>query len=73
RAIILGMDSDGHYQKIIARAPLAELYMYSSTLRALTQGRAKFSLKFSEYSPVPNDIQQKLIEAHKAEVAEAHG
>ncbi|NUQ22442.1 MAG: elongation factor G [Saprospiraceae bacterium] len=72
RAIILGMDSDGHYQKIIARAPLAELYMYSSTLRSLTQGRAKFSLKFSEYSPVPNDIQQKLIEAHKAELAEAH-
>jgi elongation factor G len=61
RAIIQGMDSEGLYQKIIARVPLAELYQYSSTLRALTQGRAKFSQEFKEYNPVPHDIQQKLI------------
>lgn len=67
RAIIQGMDSDGHYQKILARAPLAELYMYSSTLRSLTQGRAKFNLNFAEYAAVPGDIQAKLIEAHKHE------
>jgi elongation factor G len=38
RAIIMGIDADGHYQKISARVPLAELYKYSSTLRSLTQG-----------------------------------
>ncbi|MCB9285265.1 MAG: elongation factor G [Lewinellaceae bacterium] len=70
RAIILGMDSEGHYQKIIAKVPLAELYQYSSTLRSLSQGRAKFTQKFLEYSPVPGDIQQKLIEAHKVEEEE---
>jgi elongation factor G len=67
RAIIAGMDSEGRYQKIIAKVPLAELYQYSSTLRSLSQGRAKFHLQFSEYSPVPGDIQQRLIEQHKTE------
>jgi elongation factor G len=46
------------------------LYGYSTTLRSLSQGRAKFSQKFAEYSPVPHDVQQRLIEAHKAEMAE---
>lgn len=68
RAIIIGMDSDGHYQKIIARVPLSELYLYSSALRSFTQGRAKFTRAFSEYAQVPGDIQQKLIEAHKVEM-----
>ncbi len=67
RAIIIGMDSEGHYQKIIARVPLAELYQYSSTLRSISQGRAKYNRSFAEYAPVPGDIQQRLIAEHKAE------
>ena len=66
RAIIQGMDSEGHYKKIMAKVPLAELYQYSSTLRSMSQGRAKFTRKFAEYSSVPHDIQQKLVEAYKA-------
>ena len=72
RAIIMGMDSDGHYQKINARVPLAEMYQYSSTLRSLSQGKAKFSRKFADYVPVPPDIQQKLIAEHKEEEEESH-
>ncbi|MFN4257450.1 MAG: elongation factor G, partial [Saprospiraceae bacterium] len=60
RAIIMGMDAEGHYQIIRARVPLKELHKYSSTLRALTQGKAKFSISFAEYAAVPMDIQQKL-------------
>lgn len=71
RALPQGMDRQGHYQKILAKVPLAELYQYSSTLRSLTQGRAKFSRKFAEFSPVPHDLQKKLIEAYRAETAEA--
>ena len=70
--MIVGMDSDGHYQKIIAKVPLAELYQYSSTLRSLTQGKAKFTQKFIEYMPVTPDIQAKLIEHHKEELEESH-
>lgn len=72
RAIIMGMDNDGHYQKIIAKVPLSELYQYSSSLRSLTQGKAKFSQKFAEYMPVSPDIQAKLAAAHKEEVEESH-
>ena len=71
RAIIMGMDAEGHYQKIKAQVPLAELYQYSSTLRSITQGKAKFSRKFANFSPVTPDIQQKLMSAHEGEMAEA--
>ena len=60
RAIIMGMDADGHYQIIRARVPLKELHKYSSTLRALTQGKAKFSIAFADYAPLPSDLQAKL-------------
>lgn len=71
RAIIMGMEAENHYQKILARVPLAELYQYSSTLRSLTQGKAKFSLRFAEYAPVPAEIQHKLIAEYQAEMQEA--
>ena len=64
RAIITGMDSENHYQKISARVPLAELHGYSSTLRSLTQGRAKFKNSFADYSETPPDVQKSLIDAH---------
>lgn len=51
RAMIMGMDTVGHYQKIIAHVPQAEMYMYSSSLRSITQGKAKFSRHFLEYQP----------------------
>lgn len=72
RAIIQGMDTDGHYQKIKARVPLAEMYQYSSALRSISQGRAKFTRKFAEYVAVPGDIQQRLISEHKEEEEENH-
>jgi elongation factor G len=70
RALPQGMDSEGHYKKIIAKVPVAELYQYSSTLRSLTQGRAKFSREFTEYTPVPGDIQKQLINNYSNSMAE---
>lgn len=61
RAIIQGMDSKGVYKVIKAKTPLAEMYKYTTALRSITQGRASFSTKFAEYSPVPMDIQQRLM------------
>lgn len=60
RAIIMGMDAEGHYQVIRARAPLKELHRYSSALRSLTQGKAKFTMNFADYAAVPGDLQAKL-------------
>ena len=47
------------------------MYQYSSTLRSISQGRAKFKMRFAEYAPVPHDVQQRLIEEYKAQEAEA--
>ena len=71
RGIVMGMDTDGHYQKINARVPLVELYDYSSSLRSITQGRGKFTTRYAEYAPVPFDLQQKLLAEHQEELAEA--
>jgi len=37
RGRIMGMERDGHMQKIKAQVPLAELYKYSTVLRSLSQ------------------------------------
>ncbi len=70
RAIIMGMEADGHYQKIKARVPLAEMNRYSTSLSSITSGRAMYSLKFAEYAPVPGDVQTALLKAYEKEQAE---
>jgi len=70
RAMISGMNAEGRYQKILAKVPLAELYQYSSTLRSLSQGRAKFIRKFANFQAVPHDVQKALIHAYQNEMAE---
>lgn len=64
RAMVEGIDSDGHFQKITARVPLAEMDGYSSSLRSITQGRAKFNMRFHAYEPVPYELQKKLMEEY---------
>ena len=64
RAIVEGIDSEGHFQKIIAKVPLAEMDGYSSSIRSITQGRAKFRMEFKAYEPVPFDLQRKLIDEY---------
>ena len=71
RAMIMGIETAGHYQKVIAKIPLIELYKYSSTLRSLSQGRAKHTQKFAEYGAVPSDVQRKLVAKHQQVAASA--
>lgn len=70
RAVVEGIDADGHFTRIEAKVPLAEMYDYSSSLRSITQGRAKFNLAFASYSPVPTEIQRRLQEAYGKTVKE---
>jgi len=67
RGKILGMDSEGHIQLLRGRAPLAELYKYSTTLRSLTGGRGMHRRKFVGYEEVPRDLAEKIIEEAKKE------
>jgi len=70
-ATIMGMDAERHYQKISAKAPLRDLYKYSSTLRALSKGRSKHTRAFADYQSVPREVQEKLVAEHSREAVEA--
>ncbi|MCE7955661.1 MAG: elongation factor G [Bacteroidetes bacterium CHB6] len=65
RSLIMGMDSRDGKQVIKARTPLLELDGYSTTLKSITQGKAKIKTSFAEYVPVPGDLQKKLHEEYK--------
>ncbi len=70
RAVIMGMENEGNYQKIIAKVPLAELNRYSTALSSITSGRATYNMKFAEYAQVPGDIQDKLLKAYEEQEKE---
>jgi elongation factor G len=70
RGIVEGMDTEGHFQKIIAKVPLAEMHDFSSSLRSITQGRAKFKMHFDSYQPMSYEMQKKLSEEYNKSSAE---
>jgi len=57
---IRGMEEQGGIQVILAEAPLAEMFGYSTRLRSLTQGRASFTMHFSHYSSVTEATRKAL-------------
>jgi elongation factor G len=70
RGKILGMESEGPFQKIKALVPMAELHKYSTILRSMTQGRGIYRAKFSHYDEMPREQSEKVIagsEKHKVE------
>lgn len=67
RAIVQGMSSEGGFEKLMAKVPLAEMNKYSTSLSSITGGRAMFSMSFAEYTQVPPDVQDKLLKEYEAE------
>ena len=65
RARILGMSPHGSLTTIEAEAPQVELQRYAQDLRSLTQGRGEYQLEFDHYEPVPNNLEQRVIEDAK--------
>lgn len=62
RGLIMGMEMiDEKDQKIEAEVPMAEMGVYATELRSITQGRGSFILKFDRYEPAPMHIQEKVI------------
>ena len=70
RGIILGIESEGRYQIIKARMPLAELDKYATGLRSMTQARATYTAEYSEYQTVPPNVQQDLMDNYKKQQQE---
>jgi len=62
RASIEGHGKRGENQTISALVPLAEMFGYATSLRNMSQGRALFTMQFSEYKVVKPDVSKKLLE-----------
>jgi elongation factor G len=69
RGRIQGMDARGSGRVVKAQVPMSEMLSYASDLTSVTQGRGSFSMEFSHYDQVPQQIGEKIIAAAKAERA----
>ena len=65
--VVMGMDSEGEFQNIRAKVPLAEMNKYSTTLSSITSGRASYEMHFAEYQQVPADVQAAVIQKYEEE------
>lgn len=66
RGKVLGMESlENKKQMLIAKAPMSETFKYINDLKAMTQGRGKFEMTFSNYEEVPQELATKIIEDRK--------
>jgi elongation factor G len=71
RGKILGMETEGPFQKIKSLVPMSELHKYSTILRSMTQGRGIYRTKFSHYDELPRELAEKVIAAHDKSKVEA--
>ena len=60
RGQVSGMDQRANARIIDAAVPLANMFGYVSTLRSMSQGRAQFSMHFSHYAEVPQQVSEQV-------------
>ncbi len=61
-AEINGMEpKPGGVQAVNADVPLSEMFGFATDLRSATQGRGVFTMEFSHYSPVSEEVKNKYL------------
>jgi len=60
RGQIQGTDTRGNAQAVSAMVPLANMFGYVNSLRSFTQGRAQYSMQFSHYDEVPQNVADEV-------------
>ena len=62
RGKIHGMSQRGkNTQVITAEVPLATMFGYATDLRSKSQGRATYTMQFSQYEPCPTQVQDEVV------------
>ncbi len=61
RGVVLGMEDSVSGKVITAEVPLAEMFGYSTVVRSASQGRATFTMEFTKYAEVPNNVAESII------------
>jgi len=67
RGKIQSMEKRGKAQVIKAMVPLSEMFGYATDLRSKTQGRATYTMQFSNYEEVPKNIMEGIVARIKGE------
>lgn len=62
RGKVLGMESEGAYEKVIGEIPESEMFQYAASLSSITAARGMFSSRFERYEEVPEAEAKKIIE-----------
>ena len=65
RGVVMGMEDTSSGKVINAEVPLAEMFGYSTDLRSASQGRAVFTMEFTKYQEVPNNIAETIIKGRR--------
>ena len=66
RGKIAGMEPSGdHMEKVKAQVPLSSMYRFPIDLRSITQGRGRYTMKFSHYEEMPAHAAQTVIAAYQ--------
>jgi len=60
RGQIQGTDTRGNAQVVEAMVPLANMFGYVNQLRSFTQGRAQYTMQFSHYEEVPQNVADEV-------------
>jgi elongation factor G len=60
RGQIQGTDSRGNAQVVEAMVPLANMFGYVNELRSFSQGRAQYTMQFSHYEEVPQNVADEV-------------
>ncbi|MCY4180775.1 MAG: elongation factor G, partial [Litoreibacter sp.] len=60
RGQVQGQDTRGNAIAIDAFVPLANMFGYINTLRSMSSGRAKLTMQFDHYEPVPSNISEEI-------------
>ena len=71
RGKVEGFNARKDAQVIKAKAPLSEMFGYSTVLRSMTQGRAIYTMQFAHYSEVPKSIAEEISEKSAIKKSEA--
>ena len=61
RGQVQGMVQRSGAQVVKAQVPLKEMFGYSTDLRSKTQGRANYTMHFSHYELVPQNVSKEIV------------
>lgn len=61
RGLVSDAVIDNHFTRIDSEIPLSETFGLATQFRSVTQGKADFTMEFSEYKAVPKSIEEEIL------------